>query len=469
MQAATGSGGGAATDPTGLEASLAAWRAADAAGRRGYLAWLGRRLETERALLHARLVARSEERAAAARRTANRALALLHLLALGLLLVPLWLWRRSAGRRRQVVQASVLAFVLVTLGLLVSNTLLVLLLGASSEATRGLDPQHAMLDAGLDMVGERIQEALQADADAAALPIGPTLKDLRENPAPDFLSQLFDNLRYLDVGALRFAAQALQIGYRLMEQLPHVLPFLVVVLFLLTLRDVLAAVVRLPWRVAAGQEGATGSAIRRLFGGLGREFLAVLGAVLVLIGLAASLHLAVRILAMASTRLGLEAAQALALGMGRLTGEPDPFLVSAGALAVPAFLGLGLALAAFGTVAITIWARRVFRLRFHRRVPLRAHAGFAGRAVLAAARLHWLPAIVATGALVASDAGAFAADRPDAAAAFSALSALAVALGAGLVVAGVALRVPQSLWWLLRFRPQRPARDDRRPPQAPPA
>lgn len=429
-----------------------AWQLASPRMRTEALQLLRGVLEQQRAYLHAALETKAESRSRAAHATADGALFLVGVLALGLFLVPFVPWRRARGRRRAALLGAFAAFAIVVAGLLVSSRLLALLLDASRAASRGLDPQHAVLDAGFDLVEEQFRAHVDHAEGASSLPLAPTLAGGAEEGRPDFLGGLLANLEYLDIESLTWSARILHVGHRLLDQMPHVVPFLVVLLFLLSLREVLGDVVRLPLDAAAGQRRRTRQAVRRLGGRLGREFLAVAGAVLVLLLLAASLHGAVRILATAATRLEVRALDNLAVGMAALDRPPDGFLVSVGALAVPVFLLAGLGLAAFGTALVTLHARRILRARVHRGVPLRQHPRFARGAALATLRLHWTPAIVATLVLVLAERGAFSRGANDQALAFEALGRLAWALGLAAVGGGLVLGVLPSVLWLLRFR-----------------
>lgn len=434
-----------------------AWRAANPEGRARALRLLHDVLQRQRAYLHGRLETQAGARSRAAHDTANGALFLVGVLALGLFVVPFVPWGRARGRRRAALLGAAAAFAIVVGGLIVSSRLLALLLEASRVASRGLDPQHAVLDAGFDLLEEQVQAHVAEATTASSLPLAPSLVGDEVAGGHDFLAGLIANLKYLDVEGLRWSAQVLQVGHRLLDQMPHIVPFLVVLLFLLSLREVLGDVVRLPLEAVAGQRGRTRVAIRRLAGRLGREFLAVVGAVVVLLLLAASLQGAVRILATAATRLEVRALDHLAVGLAGLDAPPDGFVLGVGALAVPVFLLGGLGLAAFGTALVTLHARRILRARVHRGLPLRHHPRFVRRAGLATLRLHWTPAIVATLVLAAAERGVFGRVGDAPVHAFDALARLGWGLGLGVVVGGLALGVWPSVLWLLRFRVREPS------------
>ena len=460
----------AATSPVVLEGddahplrSAGAWQAASPETRTRALRLLDGVLQQQRAFLHGRLEAQAAARSRAAHDTANGALFLVGVLALGLFVVPFVPWGRARGRRRAALLGAAAAFAIVVGGLLVSSRLLALLLEASRVASRGLDPQHAVLDAGFDLVEEQVQAHVAQAESASNLPLAPSLVGAEAAGGHDFLAGLIANLKYLDVESLRWSAQVLHVGHRLLDQMPHVVPFLVVLLFLLSLREVLGDVVRLPLEAVAGQRGRTRQAVRRLAGRLGREFLAVVGAVVVLLVLAASLQGAVRILATAATRLEVRALDHLAVGLAGLEAPPDGFLVGLGALAVPVFLLGGLGLAAFGTALVTLHARRILRARVHRGLPLKGHERFVRRAGLATLRLHWTPAIVATLILAVAERGTFDRVGDTPVQAFDALAKLAWGLGVGVVVGGLVLGVWPSVLWLLRFRVREPVPGD--PPE----
>ena len=182
-------------------------------------------------------------------------------------------------------------------------------------------------------------------------------------------------------------------AWNLLGALPHVVPFLVGLVFLLTMRDLLGGLLVMPVR-AARREKRSG---RRALGGalafIGREMLSILVLVVVLGLLSVLINVGVRLLSRSLVALTLEETRTTVEYFGRLTTTPDQGRLTFGMLAVPAYLGLATLLTITGFGFFAFWARRLIQARFHRKHSLRNHGRFWRRGLMALLRIQWIPVL----------------------------------------------------------------------------
>lgn len=444
--------------PADLEAIVATvegWYEAPPELRAAYARWFLATVEGQRVAVWEALEQKTRARHATTGRILSGIFELLRWSSLLLLLLPLVYWRRYAGRRLAFSGYCVLAALMLSVMFQLMGGLLRVAVDISTFAGSRVNPQHAMLDAAFDLAERRV-EAWVAPATEGGLPIGPTLASVETSSSGDFVVRLLENLQYFDVEALRLVINASHLIHQLFGLVPHLIPVLVSLLFIITTRFLFMRIASMPLRAMRGEARVGRAALKLAALTWIRELAAVVVFVLSLALPAISMQLAVRYLGFAVTEASVEQAVSLVDYMGRLSSPPDRVHVTTGLLGIPITLLLCLGVYMLSFVAYSLWARRLTQLRFHAGVPLRAHQGFWRGSLARLLRIQWsLALLLFFGLPLLLDVLGV---HPHASSA-AALTSLfwRGALAAVLLVAGAFLfGVPRDVWWLLRFRPQRP-------------
>ncbi|MDJ0973287.1 MAG: hypothetical protein QNJ98_02345 [Planctomycetota bacterium] len=444
--------------PADLEQAVATvegWYAAPPDLREAYAQWFLASLELQRAQLWEGLERRTMARHAQTSDVLSRIFDALRLASLVLLLLPLVYWRRYAGRRKAFTAYCVLAALMLSVMFQLMGGLLRVAVDLSTYAGSRVNPQHAMLDAAFDLAETRLADWVAPETEGG-LPVGPTMEAIESSESGDFLVQLLENLQYFDVEALRLVIDAAYVIHHVFGMIPHLIPVLVSLLFIITTRFLFLRIASMPMRAMRGEAKVGRAALKLALVTWIRELGAVLVFVLSLAIPALSMQLAVRYVGYAVTEASVEQAVSLVDYMGRLTAAPDRTHVTVGMLGIPLTLLICLGVYMLSFVAYSLWSRRITQLRFHSAVPLRGHGGFWRAGWGRLLRIQWSLALLLFFGLPLL-LGALEV-HPHA----TSDSALASLFWRGLVGVGafvlgaVLLGVPRDLWWFLRFRPVRP-------------
>lgn len=439
-------------DLADLHVTVAGWESATPAERAAYGRWFVLALEANRAHMHNALSQRSDRRQQAISSVLGKIFMGLIASSFALLLLPLLLWRRYAGRRRRFAGYCVLASVLLASSFFAFQVLVMGVASVSSGLVRAVNPQQPMLDAALDHAESNIDLWTQP-GEAGSVPLGPTMGALDESGGGDFVGRFVENLRYLDMRAMERMAKATHVIYVLLGFGPNVGAVLIAIVFLLTMGFVFRSILAMPFRGARGEAKAGRAAVRLALLSLWRELCAVVMFMISLLPAWICIHFAVRFMAYGLFDGMLDQVMSLIDYMGRLTEAPSELPLTLGMVALPVLLLLTVGVFLLSAVGYTVWARRITQLRYHRGVRIRTHGRYFRRAWGRMFRIQWslglvlffgLPAIMAiTG-------------QPPHGSMDAALSAITWtgALAALLLVAGVLVfGVVQDLFWFVRFRP----------------
>lgn len=438
-----------------LATSIAAWQGATEQDRATYLAWLTRvGLDERHAVVTAWIQARAEQRQVVTSDLLQGIFLGLAGLSLLLILLPLFVKPERAPRRKalwfhSIVGAGILVFTFLFLSVGLS-----FLVEMTSDLSRLASPEAGLVDAAFDRIESEAEAALMPSAATDALPYGPVVGAGEGDYDGGFLANLWRNLQYFDPEAFRPAVVWSQRAWSLLGLMPYIIPFLIALVFLLTMRPTLARLLRMPLQAGRGEPRSGRRALKEALVFVGREWLAILVLTLSLVFVALLLHLGVRHLCHSLIHLALDETRTTVAYFGHLTSPPEQPAFTLAILALPFVLLITTLLTAGGLGLFGLWARRVTQLRYHQGIPLRGHDRFWRKALLAVLQLQWIPILVLwvlAGPLTRLHTGPVT-DAPDA---LSRLTTTALVLGIALLVAFPLFGGVRALLYLLRFRPSR--------------
>ncbi|MDJ0521986.1 MAG: GNAT family N-acetyltransferase [Planctomycetota bacterium] len=438
-----------------LATSIGAWQQATDADRAAYVAWLVRAgLDERHEAVSAWFRARAEDRQELSSDLLQQIFLILAGLSLLLIALPLFVKPDRAPRRRAlwfhaVVGAGILFFTFLFLSIG-----LTFLLEITTDLSQLATPEAGLVDAAFDRIETEAEAALARDAAADALPYGPLIGAGDQGYDGGFLANLWRNLQYFDAEAFRPAVVWSQRAWSLLGLMPYVIPFLIALVFLLTMRPTLGRLLRMPLQAGRGEPRSGRRALKEALVFVGREWLAILVLTLILVFVSLLLHLGVRHLSHSLIRLALDETRTTIDYFGHLTTPAEQPRFSIVILALPMFLVVATLATAGGLGLFALWARRVTQLRYHQGIPLRGHDRFWRRGLFAVLQLQWIPMLllwVLATPLAKLHASPIA-NAPDA---LGRLTTTAWVIGLGLLIAFPLFGGIRGLLYLLRFRPSR--------------
>ena len=199
------------------------------------------------------------------------------------------------------------------------------------------------------------------------------------------------NLEYFDPEVFKPAIAWSHGTWTLLGYLPHVVPFLVGLVFLLTMRHLLLSLLVMPVRAARGEARSGRRALVEALAFVGREVLSIFVLIVVLGVTSVLINVGVRHLSHSLVALTIDETRTTIEYFGRLSSPPDQARLTVGMLATPAYLAISTLLTLIGFGFFAFWARRVIQARFHNQHPLRHHDRFWRRGLMALVRLQWIP------------------------------------------------------------------------------
>lgn len=443
-----------------LVGSIEAWRAATPAKREAFLRWLvDVGLEVQRQKASEVIRAQHEARMTHASAITGKLFTVLAWLSLLVLLLPFFVSRARAPRRRTLWLHTALATATLLLSWLLLLGCVTLLLQVTGTASALANPEQGLLDAGFGKIRTDVHAGLTATAARAApadpTPYGPLVGAADADTAGGYVTNILRSLQYFDPESLKPAVAWSQRAWALFSYVPLVVPFVVVLVVLLTMRTTILQIVHMPVAAARGEKGSGRRALGHALKFIGLELLAILGLIAVLIPAGIMTSLAVRRLSHHMIGVILAQTRTTVVYFGELGTPPEQTPLTFGLLAVPAFLALATLLSAGGLTLFALRARRLLQQRFHFGWPLRREERLWRRSFMAMLRLQWIPVLllwVVTPGLIGLHAGV-AADAADALHRMTTTGArLAVALPIALVLFG-GFGALVTLWPLRRLLP----------------
>ncbi|PKN56627.1 MAG: hypothetical protein CVU56_15155 [Deltaproteobacteria bacterium HGW-Deltaproteobacteria-14] len=177
-----------------------------------------------------------------------------------LLLLPLFLRRRYPGRGRELFKLSATAAVMFVVTMLLFSALLVVFKSVQAELSIATNPVVQLTDAAFDALKDNLGE-LGEFPDELVLP---PLEQLISGAAEDVPTALLSNAAAFahDVTVFKSLARTFSWVKDILGFLPILLSLLVVALFLMTQKDIVLTIIRMPERVISGE--ATAAEVNRL-------------------------------------------------------------------------------------------------------------------------------------------------------------------------------------------------------------
>ncbi len=295
------------------------------------------------------------------------------ILGIGLLLIPVLVRKRFPNRGRVLwkyaATSALLFFVTVNLFAMVLKILGVGQMAAGAIA----NPQVAVVSATFDTVHESAEDL----APLGPALIEPTLASLgpeSDEPMPVVLlenaAKFGNELKIVQSVAGMFKRVNWLFGY-----VPIVLSIVTVVVFLLNLGPTLRAIIGLPVRAAAGERGVARQVAKETVKTVGREVLATLSIMVVLITVMvfASLVLETVLSPALEAFIGI---LAVAIFYAQIVPDASSGAILVGLGGTVVFLIVDLAAVMAGTGLFVGKVHKIFQRRFHDKLPLRSHAAF---------------------------------------------------------------------------------------------
>jgi hypothetical protein len=300
-------------------------------------------------------------------------LSIFAMLGLLLLFMPIFLARRYPGKLWLLIRYSALSAILFVVAVNLFSGVLLILRGAQAELGRSTNPQLAIVEAAFNTLENKGSEF------AAIGPslIEPTLKQLTDDSEEPLPVLLLENTRAFkkDVDVFIAIASFFKSVNWILGYLPMLLTLIAVALFALATKPTLLEIIRLPQRAAEGQQGLVKQVLVSTLKRIGRELLATLATigVLIFVTLMGGGLLTRAIEPAVEGFMGY-----LALCVIYLQSAPDvsSLLIYASLGGTIFFLVLNLAAVVVPSGLYLGKAQKIFQARVHEKVPLRQHRVF---------------------------------------------------------------------------------------------
>jgi hypothetical protein len=201
----------------------------------------------------------------------------------GLLLLfsPLFLRKKYPGKTGVLLKYGALAGLTFFLAVNLFAGIVLILRGAQQQTARYTNPQVAVVDAVFDNLDESADELGDLGHDL----VEPTLEQLLAGSDEDPAVLLLGNAKKIsnEMQVFKDLARSLDFVIDLLAYLPIVLTLVALVLFILGTKPMLLEIMKMPGRVAAGEEGIAKQVLASSMKRIGREMLATLALIGVLI------------------------------------------------------------------------------------------------------------------------------------------------------------------------------------------
>ncbi len=448
-----------------LVGSVRAWRAASAEEQEAFLRWLAEvGIEVQRQRATQAVQAQHVARIARVSRITSELFHVLALLSLLLLVRPLFVSHERAPRRLALWIHSALATGVLLVSLFLLQGCLELMMGVTQEINALADPEQALIDTGFARVRDDVRAELERIDDGEAVdpagttPYGALIGAASGDRVGGYVTNILRNLEYVDPEAFKPVLAWSRRAWSVIGYAPLGIPFIVVLVVLLTMRATLAEIVSMPIDAARGEKGSARRAVGKASLFVAKEFLSILALIAALFPAGMAASLGVRRLCHDALDILLAQSRSTLVYLGEMSEPPDSATFTFGLLTVPALLAITTLL---GTVAVTLFgirARKLLHNKVHRGWPLRRKDRIWRRSFMAMLRLQWIPVLlvwVLTPTLMGMHAG-----MPESASeAFSRLSSTGLLLSIALPVAFLlfgGIGAVQCLWPLQRLAPADP-------------
>jgi hypothetical protein len=359
-----------------------------------YLALLREVLRSQKEVVAQRLeekiAAKQDEKMA----TMSQLLGWLSLGGLLLLLLPLSLRRKYPGQEAMLFKYSALAAGVCVAAIFLFSRVLLLLRAIQGALSSVTNPQVAVIDATFQVLDDNVEDLV----DVGPVLIEAPLAQVAAGEQDSLPMAILDNVSKIneDITIFKTIARQFEGVFALFGYLPIVLTIVAVVLFVLSIKPVILEIVALPGRVAAGEARAA-DVVKEVFRTVGRELLATLCLIITLV----VVTIFSGIMLTLAVEPAIEAFLAYvftALMYTIAAPEFSKFAVYASVMGALMFLVLNVAAVLVTNVLFLGKAQKIFKRRFHERVPLSAHRRFWGWGSLSLVWAQVLPILFVAGA-----------------------------------------------------------------------
>ncbi|MFO0634696.1 MAG: hypothetical protein U0168_17775 [Nannocystaceae bacterium] len=359
-----------------------------------YLALLKEILHTQKEKVAARLEEKIAAKQDAKMATMTSVLSWVSLGGLLLLLLPLALRKKYPGQDAILWKYSALAAGVCTVVVFLFAQVLLLLREVQGALSSLTNPQVAVIDASFQVLEDNVDSLV----DVGPVLIEAPLAQVASGEQDSLPLAILDNISRIneDVTVFKNIARQFEGVSALFGYLPIVLTVVAVVLFLLSIKPVIVEIVGMPGKVASGQVRAA-DVVKQVFRTVGRELLATLCLIgaLVVVTIFSGLMLTLAVEPAIEAFLSYVFTSLLYTVAAPEFSKAAVYLSVLGALL---FLVLNIAAVLVTNVLFLGKVQKIFKRRFHDRVPLGAHKRFWGWGSLSLVWAHALPLLFVAGA-----------------------------------------------------------------------
>lgn len=304
-----------------------------------------------------------------------------------LLLTPLFVARRYPGKLRTLFLYSGLSAFMFSATVCLFYVPLWALSEVWEELALGVDPRLRTVHAAFELMDRNAEDFLSRD-----LPLAATLDQLDDGSMESFVTLLLANLAEVKEQAELFMPVVDM--YRKLDwvfgSLPKVQCLVFTVLFVWPLVPVFKAIVLLPVHAAAGEEKEGRRVARLAMRNWWREVCALLALVALCIGIFIGNDVVLSWIADPATETMLNFLFVALDYLGHVE-TPSAVLLYFSLTAVAFFYLFIIVVMTAGLILYLRLAHRIFRLKFHERVPLKSHLRFWGWGTAAMIWVQALP------------------------------------------------------------------------------
>jgi hypothetical protein len=290
-----------------------------------------------------------------------------------LLLSPLWLRRRFPGKTAVLFKYSALAAFTFAFAIVLFSVALLVLRESQNALGSQTNPKIAIVEGMFHALDDSAEELAPLGPDL----IEPTLAQVAAGSDEPIQVLLLQNLQKLHERAKFFETVAGMIrgAGEIMGYVPILLSFLAVALFLRNFVPLMREIISLPARAATGEAHAGRRLLGQTLRQVGRELLVIVCFVVALLGVTVvSGFILAHVVAPAMSALLWFLISAFLY----LQVQPDAAtgLMLTSLIAVVVYLVLNVAIVTIASILFLAKIQKIFRGKFHAKVPLGAHARF---------------------------------------------------------------------------------------------
>ena len=354
-----------------------------------YLALLKEVLVAQREKVAERLEEKIAAKQEAKMATLSSVLGWFSLAGLLLLLLPLSLRKKYPGQEKLLFRYSAVAAGTFVVAVWLFSRVVLLLKAIQGGLSSLTNPQVVVVDATFTVLEDNVEDLV----DVGPMLIEAPLAQVASGEQDSLPMAILDNVSRIgeDITVFENIARQFEGVFALFGYLPIVLTIVAVVLFMMSIRPVIAEIIALPARAAAGEANAA-DVVKEVFRTIGRELLATL----CLVGVLVVVTIFSGIMLSLAVEPAIEAFLAYVFTSVIYTMAVPEFSKLAVYLSVMGallFLVLNVAIVLVANVLFLGKVQKIFRRKFHDKVAVSAHRRFWSVATLSLVWAHVLPVV----------------------------------------------------------------------------